>query len=53
MAQGASASPPASPPVSTLAEVPRGNRDGARREPAGSNLARPQVKPFKFTPLEW
>jgi hypothetical protein len=45
--------PPSSPPVSTLAEVPRGNRDGARREPAGSNPARPQVKPFKFTPLEW
>lgn len=45
--------PPSSPPVSSLAEVPRGNRDGARREPAGSNPARPQVKPFKFTPLEW
>ena len=51
--------PPSSPPaktrspVSKLEEAPRGNRDGSEREPTRSNPARPQVKPFKFTPLEW
>lgn len=51
--------PPSSPPaktrspVSKLEEAPRGNRDGSEREPSRSNPARPQVKPFKFTPLEW
>ena len=51
--------PPSSPPtkarspVSKLAER-RGNRDGETAPgPSKVNPARPQVKPFKFTPLEW
>ncbi len=51
--------PPSSPPakarspVSKLAER-RGNREGETSpRPSKLNPARPEVKPFKFTPLEW
>ena len=53
--------PPSSPPTKKKARSPvskllerRGNRDGETAPgPSKLNPARPQVKPFKFTPLEW
>ena len=51
--------PPSSPPTKARSPVSkllerRGNRDGETAPgPSKLNPARPQVKPFKFTPLEW
>jgi hypothetical protein len=51
--------PPSSPPTNARSPVSkllerRGNRDGETAPgPSKLNPARPQVKPFKFTPLEW